>query len=319
MRCELCTENNHHWSLCFKHNNQNRNKTKPSSPTENNQLNVDSAGTPDSGHNTTRRPNSLHIQYTSISYKSRTRDDYAPMVVAEIKTGDGRWVKANCSLDTGSNSSLVRMKFAKQTKLHSCGTSDVEFNVAGGGVHREYAEQFEIHIRPIQSNKSNLILTTGIKKPCSRVEPTSSEIFTEHEHLREYEDRICVNGGEIDVLIGNDYAPLIVAGKCVSSPSNPDKSPSVALTQLGCYVYGGLNNSSARVINNVLSVNFINRIETEELKTFFYNDVIGVKPTSVCACSDSEIAESAFIKHVRATTSINEDGRVCVKMPWKPG
>ena len=66
-------------------------------------------------------------------------------------------------------------------------------------------------------------------------------------------------------------------------------------------------------------MNFINRIETEELKTFFYNDVIGVKPTSVCACSGSEIAESAFIKHVRATTSINEDGRVCVKMPWKPG
>ena len=133
LRCELCTENNHHWSLCFKHNNQNRNKTNPSSPTENNQLNVDCAGTPDSEHNTTRRPNSLYIQYTLIFYKSRTRGDYAPMVITEIKTGDGRWVKANCFLDTGSNSSLVHMKFAKQTKLYSCGTSDVQFNVAGGG------------------------------------------------------------------------------------------------------------------------------------------------------------------------------------------
>ena len=38
-----------------------------------------------------------------------------------------------------------------------------------------------------------------------------------------------------------------------------------------------------------------------------------------CVCSDKEIVESAFIKHVKKTTVINEDDRVNVQMPWKPG
>ena len=75
--------------------------------------------------------------------------DFAPNVIAEIKTGDGRWVQANCFLDTGSNSSLVRLKFAKRAMLHSSGVSDIQFEVAGGGTHRERAEEFEMQIRPL--------------------------------------------------------------------------------------------------------------------------------------------------------------------------
>jgi hypothetical protein len=203
--------------------------------------------------------------------------------------------------------------------LHSSGISDVQFDVAGGGIHRERAEEFEIHIRQLQSEDSYLILTTGIKKPCSNVQPISPDIFVNHKHLIEYQDKVHINGGEVDILIGNDYAPLITARKCISSPLCPDDNPSIAFTRLGCYVYGGLNSPPCRAVNNVLSVNQINKIEeTDELKAFFYGDVIGVKPTSICICSDNEIAEAAFIKHVRATTKINEDGRVCVRMPWKP-
>ena len=39
----------------------------------------------------------------------------------------------------------------------------------------------------------------------------------------------------------------------------------------------------------------------------------------MCFCSDKQIAESAFIKHVKTTTHINQDGRICVQMPKKPG
>ena len=80
----------------------------------------------------------------------------------------------------------------------------------------------------------------------------------------------------------------------------PDDNPLLAFTRLGCYVYGGLNKTLCGAVNNVLSVNQINKFEElDELKTFFYGDVIGVKPTSICVCSDNEIAESAFIEHVR--------------------
>ena len=228
-------------------------------------------------------------------------------------------MKANCFLDTGSNSSLVRLNFAKQLKLYGSGASDVQFDVAGGGIHREHAEEFKIHIRPLHSKESYLILATGIKKPCSRVQPIITDIFSKYEHLTEFREKVHINGGEIDVLIGNDYAPLIVAEKCVSSSVTPDDSPSVAMTRLGCYIYGGLNNPPRRATNNVLSVNHVmRREEIDELNAFFYIDVIGVKSNSLCVCSDNQIAESAFIKRVRSTTRINDEGRVCIQMPWKP-
>ena len=138
--------------------------------------------------------------------------------------------------------------------------------------------------------------------------------------LNYFRDKVHINGGEVDLLIGNDYAPLSIGEKCVSSPTSPDDSPSVALTRLGCYIYGGLSNSTKRVINNILSVNHVKRIEdTDKLKTFFCGAVIGVKPTTLCVCSDNQIPESLYIKHVRTTNKINEKGRVCVQMPWKPG
>ena len=38
--------------------------------------------------------------------------DCSTLVLVEVENGDGNWIKAKCFLDTGSNSSLVRMKFA---------------------------------------------------------------------------------------------------------------------------------------------------------------------------------------------------------------
>ena len=121
------------------------------------------------------------------------------------------------------------------------------------------------------------------------------------------------------MLIGSEYAPLIIPERIVRAPSSPDESPSIAITRLGCYVYGGLSKHPGRIVNTVLSVNYVSKLEEDELNLLFYGDVIGVKPTSLCVCSDNQIVESAFIKHVRKTTRINVDGRVCIEMPWKPG
>ena len=333
---KFCPENNHHWTLCVNHNSKNENNVSlsmhatPFQPTmENNDANKAHTSLEDQIHSghlknmAISRTNGPRNVKTDLRNSEKVRPkDFSPMVVAEVRCNNGTWVQANCFLDTGSNSSLVRLKFAKQLRLQDSGVSDVRFDVAGGDVHHEQAEEFEICILPLHDDgrESYLILATDIKKPCSRVHPFTSEIFTSYEHLNEFRDKVHIRGGEVDLLIGNDYAPLIIAERCVSSPTSPDNSPSVAITRLGCYIYGYLNNPSSRAVNNILSINHANRIEdTEELKTFFYGDVIGVKPTSLCVCSDNQISESAFIKHVQETTVINEEGRVCVKMPWKPG
>jgi hypothetical protein len=44
-------------------------------------------------------------------------------------------------------------------------------------------------------------------------------------------------------------------------------------------------------------------------------DILGVKPTKLCTCSDTKISGTAFIKHVKATTTISDKGRVRLQMP----
>ena len=101
-------------------------------------------------------------------------------------------------------------------------------------VHYEEAEEFDIRIRPLQEDKSYLVKTTGIKKPFFNVKPIPQNIFSEHKHLQEVRDKIYVGGGEVDLLIGLDYAPLILPEKALRA-EDLDGSPSVAFTRLDYY------------------------------------------------------------------------------------
>ena len=137
-------------------------------------------------------------------------------------------------------------EFATQSRLQGNGTCSVQFDIAGGGVHYEQAEEFDIRIRPLQEEKSYLVKTTGIKKPCFNVKPIPQNIFSEHKHLQEVRDKIYVGGGEIDLLIGLDYAPLVLPEKALCAEEDPDGSLSVAFTRLGCYLFGGLIEESSQ-------------------------------------------------------------------------
>ena len=195
--------------------------------------------------------------------------DYSPLVLVEAENGDGNWTEAKCFLYTGSNSSLVRMKFARQSRLQGSGPCSAQFGIAGGAVHYEQAEEFDIRIHPLKEEKSYLVKTTGIKKPCFNVKPIPQNIFSEHKHLQEVKDKIYVGGGEVDLLIGLDYAPLILPEKALRAEEDPDGSPSVALTHLGCYLFGGLIESSQQTVRHILKINHISKLEQEDLKSFF--------------------------------------------------
>ena len=245
------------------------------------------------------------------------------MVVGEVEDGFGQWRKANFFLDNGSNTSLVRSKFAESHQLLYCGDTQVGFDVAGGGTHLEIGALYKIKVRPLNDTSEGYgMFVTGIKKPCARVKPISPNLFSKHKHLEQHKHLLHTAGGEIDILVGGDYGPLIVSQQNISAEINPDHNPSISCTRLGCFVYGGLNQPPRRAMNNVVSVNYLNvtrKDATDQLRDFFYSDVIGVKPTSLCICSENEIAESAFIKHVQKTTRFNEEGRIEVSIPWRPG
>ena len=52
------------------------------------------------------------------------------------------------------------------------------------------------------------------------------------------------------------------------------------------------------------------------MKKLLTQDVLGVKPTELCTCSNKDFKESRFIKSIAKSTQ-TMDGQVQVRMPWK--
>ena len=55
---------------------------------------------------------------------------------------------------------------------------------------------------------------------------------------------------------------------------------------------------------------------TEESNILLQQDLIGVKPTKLCTCRDSELRENKFVKSHSDSKKLR-DGRIQVKMPRK--
>jgi len=56
----------------------------------------------------------------------------------------------------------------------------------------------------------------------------------------------------------------------------------------------------------------------EDIKKLLHQDLLGVRPTKLCTCSEKELRESNFMKSLAASTTL-VDRRIQVKMPWKEG
>jgi hypothetical protein len=144
-------------------------------------------------------------------------------------------------------------------------------------------------------------------------------VFAEYECHTPYGDQIASYGGPVDLLIGRDYAPYIQTLNVLQAPSDPDKHPSIAFTKLGCYLFGGIVGPPKPRFATMTKVNFISKFEDQQLRDSFHGDILGVKTTKLCTYSDTKISGTAFIKHVKATTTISDKDRVRLQMPWKPG
>ncbi len=309
LRCFLCLEKGHKKDTCT--------LSKTCSCVDNHHISLCTR----TEENPTASNNCVtDLETPGVDVKPR---DYSPLVIAEIQNKRGVWKRAKCFLDNGSNASLIRTEFAMDNDLQAGEEGDVHLGVAGGHVHKEPSEEYEFRIRPIGGVETYYMVTCGITKPCSNVRPVPKSVFTTYNHLKAVEKQVYLDGGEVDVLIGRDYAPLISEESVLRATGDPDNNPSVAFTRLGCYLFGGLTKGNERTVNsltvNSLNTNFINKQDESELKRFLYSDVIGVQPTSLCVCTDNEISESKFIKHVHESTTMNDEGRVSVEMPWARG
>ena len=84
-------------------------------------------------------------------------------------------------------------------------------------------------------------------------------------------------------------------------PLNPDDNLTGVDTPLGWYIYGPKTQNTL----NAHELSYVHHVYVEQNATYFQSlyesDVCGVKPTRICSCSDKEVLESYFLKHVRDT------------------
>ena len=54
----------------------------------------------------------------------------------------------------------------------------------------------------------------------------------------------------------------------------------------------------------------------EDVKKLLHQDLLGIKPTELCTCSENVLRENKFVRSLSDSTAL-VDGRIQVKMPWK--
>jgi hypothetical protein len=118
----------------------------------------------------------------------------------------------------------------------------------------------------------------------------------------------------VDILLGTDLPEAhrdfkVLAG----NPGEPIAKKNI----FGWSVLGNLEENSTPGIFAVETIDDITK--DQDIKKLIFQDQLGIKPTRYCTCSEKEMRECAFIRHVRESTRVLDDGRIEVRMPWKPG
>ncbi|XP_071952624.1 uncharacterized protein [Antedon mediterranea] len=248
------------------------------------------------------------------STRHAERRRYSPTTYVEIQDNEGNWQKAVAFFDSGADTTLVKCSTAKSLGLNGL-PFVFTYGVAGGGIVQENSARYQLRVRPLQELKAYDLVAISVQKPAHDSPSVGEDIFDEHPHLTVVKEHLPAEEAEIDLLIGYDYQSLTTPLKTIRSLTDPDTSPTAAKSALGWTIIGQtIPKPTSNVISHITNITFM-----DDSQLLYTSDVIGVKPTTLCTCTDKEIAESQFIKHCRKNLQINEKGRITVEMPWKDG
>ncbi|XP_071941075.1 uncharacterized protein [Antedon mediterranea] len=248
------------------------------------------------------------------STKHAERRRYSPTTYVEIQDNEGNWQKAVAFFDSGADTTLVKCSIAESLGLNGL-PFVFTYGVAGGGIVQENSARYQLRVRPLRELKAYDLVAISVQKPAHDSPSVGEDIFDEHSHLTVVKEHLPVEEAEIDLLIGYDYQCLTTPLKTIRSLTDPDTSPTAAKSALGWTIIGQtIPKPISNVISHITNVNFM-----DDSQLLYTSDVIGVKPTTLCTCTDKEIAESQFINHCRKNRQINEKGHITMEMPWKDG
>ena len=302
-RCATCGKSHHTMLACVPLNSNQSRSANSQSPAN---LNVNASEF---------EPKSQNIRSAS---QLELNVRYSPSTIVELLDSSGVWHKAIALLDSGSDVTLIKRDSVKMLKLNRT-SHNFKFGTAGGGYCREDTAIVSLWVRKYDEPSFRYKITAvELEKPAHDIPKLDDQIFKQHSYLKPIQSNIPVDDTQIDILIGFDYANLMKATGYVQHPYEPDNFPTGVETPLGWYIFGPKSNMSPSD-----KIRMVHRVYVEDssrnFQSMYESDVCGVKPTRICACSDKEVAEAQFLKHVRKTIRKTEDGRIEVSLPWKKG
>lgn len=303
LRCEKCKKKHHvtlHWNTEVDRNGQ-------------------------SGQEPSLNPNAQPFKrYHHLKKEEQSEDEgtILPIVEVEVLDKSSRPQRGIALLDRGSDSSLIREDFAEKLGLSG---KDIELSYGTAGGDRKREKSKIINIQLASSDLSSGLYPLEVysmKQPCHDVRKLSSKFFERNPHLEPYKDKVFVEGGRVDLLIGSDHVNLIRDRDCRESETDQNTKPIAVKCLLGWYITGPKGKPSPKSSFHNITVQTFTKLEEQhaEIERMIQSDILGVKAgTKLCVCSENELSKSAFIKQVKENTEVLPEGRIKVRIPWKEG
>ena len=243
---------------------------------------------------------------------------YSPATYVELLGSDGVWRRAVALFDSGSDVTLIKKEVARELQLERQ-PRKFTFGTAGGGYCSADAALVSLWIRRCDKPSARFnISAIELERPAHKIPCLGDQIFKEYPYLESVQSYLPQESTEVDILIGYDYASLTTPVSYLQHTDSSEDYPQAAETLLGWYILGPAGNTTNHHHANVLRLR-IPKDDPVDTRSLYEADVCGVKPTRICACSDKEVKESYFLKHVKDTIRQTEEGRVEVSLPWKEG
>ena len=177
--------------------------------------------------------------------------------------------------------------------------------VVGGGIRVEDSAEFDLKISPCYDEDIVFdVRAHSVKKPCQVAKTISKKAVAQFPHLNCVVEELHLGGGPVEILLGTDLPEAHRDFKVLTgNPGEPIAKKNI----FGWSVLGHLEDKAA---SGIFAIEIIDEIATEQdIKKLILQDQLGVKPTRYYTCSEKELQECAFIRHVRESTKVLEDGK----------
>ena len=194
-------------------------------------------------------------------------------------------------LDSGSNTSFISKNVAKKLGIRGYKTH-LTMNLAGSQKKSEESELIDLDVSStVEQNVQKSMQAYAVNKPCSSAKTVSRTALESYPHLKPITNNLHLSGGTVDLLIGTDLADAFNDMHVISGKSG---EPIAKRNCFGWYVIGTFADKANQQSTRISSVDVGTVSVLEDMKKLLTQDLMGVRPTELCTCRDSELQEQVY-------------------------